>query len=59
MSVVVVLWLVLAVMVYKVLTVERDYVEYDPFAILELDPVSLPPPPPSLSSSLTHSPISL
>ena len=27
-------------MVYKVLTVEADYTEYDPFAILQLDPVS-------------------
>ena len=32
------LWLLLLLMVYKVLTVETDYQEYDPFAILELDP---------------------
>lgn len=33
-----VLWGLLAFMVYKVLTVEADYTEYDPFAILQLDP---------------------
>ena len=26
-------------MVYKILTLEKDYTEYDPFEILQLDPV--------------------
>ena len=37
---VLVMWCVFAVMVYKVLMLERDYTEYDPYEILELDPVS-------------------
>ena len=36
----VVLWSFFAVMLFKVVTLERDYVEYDPFEILELDTVS-------------------
>ena len=43
MAVVVVLWCVFAMMLYKALTLERDYVEYDPYAILELDAVSCIP----------------
>ena len=35
-----VLWILLFVMIYKVLTLEKDYIEYDPFEILQLDPVS-------------------
>ena len=27
-------------MLYKVLTADKDYEEYDPFEILQLDPVS-------------------
>lgn len=37
--VLVLLWLLLFVMVYKVLSADKDYVEYDPFEILQLDPV--------------------
>ena len=37
---VLVMWCVFAAMVYKVLTLERDYTEYDPYEILELDAVS-------------------
>ena len=33
------LWLLLLVMVYKVLSADKDYEEYDPFEILQLDPV--------------------
>lgn len=35
-----VLWALLFLMIYKVLTLEKDYIEYDPFEILQLDPVS-------------------
>ena len=35
----VVLWGVLLVMAYKVFTMEREYTEYDPYSILELDSV--------------------
>jgi len=35
--VLVVLWGVLLVMAYKVFTMEREYTEYDPYSILELD----------------------
>ena len=35
-----VLWGLLFLMIYKVLTLEKDYIEYDPFEILQLDPVS-------------------
>lgn len=38
--VLVVMWTLFAVLVYNVVTLERDYTEYDPFAILELDTVS-------------------
>lgn len=34
-----VLWAVLGFMVYKVFTADKDYVEYDPFEILKIDPV--------------------
>lgn len=34
------LWALLFLMIYKVLTLEKDYIEYDPFEILQLDPVS-------------------
>ena len=37
--VLVVLWGVLLVMAYKVFTMEREYTEYDPYSILELDSV--------------------
>lgn len=33
-----VLWSVLLLMVWKVVTTDKDYVEYDPFEILQLDP---------------------
>ena len=36
----VLLWSLLVFMVYKVATVETEYQEYDPFEILQLDPVS-------------------
>ena len=36
---IVVLWTILILMVYKVLTTDKDYIEYDPFEILEIDPV--------------------
>ena len=39
-AVIFVLWAVLFVMIYKVLTLEKDYIEYDPFEILQIDPVS-------------------
>jgi len=39
--VLVVLWGVLLVMAYKVFTMEREYTEYDPYSILELDTVCL------------------
>ena len=39
--VVFVLWALLFFMIYKVLTLEKDYIEYDPFEILQLDPVSV------------------
>ncbi len=35
-----VMWGLFAVLVYNVITLERDYTEYDPFAILDLDRVS-------------------
>ena len=35
-----ILWTILFVMIYKVLTLEKDYTEYDPFEILQIDPVS-------------------
>ncbi len=35
-----VLWVLFFVMIYKVLTLEKDYTEYDPFEILQIDPVS-------------------
>lgn len=34
-----VLWAIFFVMIYKVLTLEKDYIEYDPFEILQIDPV--------------------
>ena len=37
--VLVVLWGVLLLMAYKVFTMEREYTEYDPYSILELDSV--------------------
>lgn len=37
--VLVVLWGVLLLMAYKVFTMEREYTEYDPYTILELDSV--------------------
>lgn len=36
-----VLWSVLLLMVWKVVTTDKDYVEYDPFEILQLDPVRM------------------
>ena len=39
-AVIIVLWALLFVMIYKVLTIEKDYIEYDPFEILQIDPVS-------------------
>ena len=36
----VVLWVLFFVLVYLAATVEQEYTEYDPFAILELDTVS-------------------
>ena len=39
-AVIFVLWALLFVMIYKVLTLEKDYIEYDPFEILQIDPVS-------------------
>ena len=38
MAILLLLWLLLFYMIYKVLTVEVDYEEYDPFSILELEP---------------------
>lgn len=38
-AVLAVLWAILLLMVYKVLSTDKDYTEYDPFEILELDPV--------------------
>ena len=35
-----VLWALLVFMVYKVATADHEYQEYDPFEILQLDPVS-------------------
>ncbi len=40
-AVLVVLWALLVFMVYKVATADHEYQEYDPFEILQLDPVSL------------------
>ena len=37
---IIVLWVLLFVMIYRVLTLEKDYIEYDPFEILQIDPVS-------------------
>ena len=37
----VVLWSLLFLLIYKVLTLETTYEEYDPFAILQVDPVSV------------------
>lgn len=37
--VLVVLWGVLLLMTYKVFTMEREYTEYDPYSILDLDSV--------------------
>lgn len=37
--VLVVLWGVLLLMAYKVFTMEREYTEYDPYSILDLDSV--------------------
>ena len=34
-----VLWAILLYMLYKVLTADKEYTEYDPFEILQLDPV--------------------
>ena len=39
-AVIIVLWVLLFVMIYRVLTLEKDYIEYDPFEILQIDPVS-------------------
>ena len=39
-AVLIVLWALFFVMIYKVLTLEKDYIEYDPFEILQIDPVS-------------------
>lgn len=39
-AVIIVLWSLLFFMIYKVLTIEKDYIEYDPFEILQIDPVS-------------------
>ncbi len=36
----VVMWVGFAVLVYNVAAIERDYTEYDPFAILDLDRVT-------------------
>ena len=40
-AVLVLLWSLLAFMVYKVATVETEFQEYDPFEILQIDPVSM------------------
>ena len=37
----VILWGILFLLVYKVLTLETTYEEYDPFAILQVDSVSV------------------
>ena len=38
-----VLWAILAFMLYKVFTADKDYVEYNPFEILKIDPVGSVP----------------
>ena len=34
-----ILWGILVFMLYKVVAMDKDYIEYDPFEILQLDPV--------------------